>query len=62
MCACVLLQELHECEAECARTEKERSASGLKLKEADHKIARFHKDSREATHRVCSLWGMCWWL
>ena len=35
--------------------EKERAATGLRVKEAEHKITKLHKDSRDATQRVCSL-------
>ena len=39
-------------EAERRKHEKEKAECHLKTKELEHKIAKFHKDGREAAQRV----------
>ena len=52
-CALPWLQELQRCESERRGREKERTECSLRIKELEHKIAKFIKDSREATQKVC---------
>ena len=49
-------KELQKREAERKALEKEKVEGALRVKEVEHKIAKFHKDSREATQRV-SQWS-----
>ena len=45
-------QELQKCEQEKRAHDKEKIECSLKVKELEHKIAKFHKDSRDAAQRV----------
>lgn len=45
-------KELQKYEQQRRSHEKEKVDSSLKVKELEHKIAKFHKDSRDAAHRV----------
>ena len=45
-------KELQKYEHERKKREKEKTECGLKLKELEHSIAKFHKDSQDAARRV----------
>ncbi len=45
-------KELSRCEQERKEREKEKVSCALKIKELEHKITKFHKDSRDAAQRV----------
>ena len=45
-------KELQKFEQERRNHEKEKVDASLKIKELEHKIAKFHKDSRDAAQRV----------
>lgn len=45
-------KELQKCEQERKRKEKEKVECSLQIKEVDHNITRFHKDSRDAAQKV----------
>ena len=51
-------KELQKCEQEKKRKEKEKVECSLKIKEVEHNITRFHKDSRDAAQKV--LLGSIW--
>ncbi len=46
------LQELQKFEANRRAREKERAECSLRLKEQEHRITKFTKDSRDAAHKV----------
>ena len=52
-CALPRPQELQRCDSERRGKEKERTECSLQIKELEHKIAKFLKDSRDATNKVC---------
>lgn len=45
-------KELQRFEQERKEKEKDMVDYNIKIKELEHKIAKFHKDSRDAAHRV----------
>lgn len=45
-------KELQKFEQERRSHEKEKVDASLKIKELEHKIAKFHKDSKDAAHKV----------
>ena len=45
-------KEIQKYEQERRKQEKEKVECGLKMKELEHKIGKFNKDSREAGQRV----------
>lgn len=47
-------KELQKYEHERKRREKEKTECALKVKECEHNIAKFHKDSQDAAKRVSS--------
>ena len=49
-------KELQKFEQERRSHEKEKVDASLKIKELEHKIAKFHKDSRDAAQRVRKEW------
>lgn len=48
-------KELQKYEQQKRAHEKEKVDCSLKMKELEHKIAKFHKDSRDAAQRVSSF-------
>lgn len=55
-------KELQKREAERKALEKEKVEGALRVKEVEHKIAKFHKDSREATQRVEAMLAKYEWI